>query len=99
MKFACQHCHTKYTVDDARGRPAVVLVHGYLCGQWSLEERLWPLRAFARWGFDVALLVLPFHAGRGASFTRPPFPGAPRSPRFRARCGSRTRGRLGRRRP
>lgn len=58
------------------GRPAVVLIHGYLCGQWALEERLWPINALVRWGLDVALLVLPFHAVRGTGMGKPPFPGA-----------------------
>jgi dienelactone hydrolase len=62
---------------DGEGRPAVVAVHGYLGGQWLIEESQWPL---ARWlwsGLDVALPLLPFH-GRRASPRRgaPPFPGA-----------------------
>jgi pimeloyl-ACP methyl ester carboxylesterase len=58
------------------GAPAAVLVHGMLCGQWALEERIWPISAFTRWGLDVALLVLPFHAVRGRALATPPFPGA-----------------------
>ncbi|MBI5496216.1 MAG: prolyl oligopeptidase family serine peptidase [Deltaproteobacteria bacterium] len=64
-----------YSVGEG-GRPAVVLVHGFLCGQWSVEEKLWPLAAFSRWGLDAALLVLPFHALRSAPMSRPRFPGA-----------------------
>ncbi|MGH7269464.1 MAG: alpha/beta hydrolase family protein [Polyangiaceae bacterium] len=60
----------------ARPRPAVILIHGYMTGQWAFEERAWPIRWFHRHGLDVALAVLPFHGlrarpGGGA----PPFPG------------------------
>jgi pimeloyl-ACP methyl ester carboxylesterase len=58
------------------GRPAVIVVHGYMGGHWGFEERAWPIRWMNRWGLDVAVFVLPFHgirarAGGGA----PPFPG------------------------
>ena len=57
-------------------RPAIILVHGYMSGQWAFEERAWPIRWLSRHGLDVALTVLPFHGirarpGGGA----PPFPG------------------------
>jgi len=45
-------------------RPAVILLHGYRCGQFALEERLWPVQWLYDRGMDVALLVLPFHAVR-----------------------------------
>jgi pimeloyl-ACP methyl ester carboxylesterase len=59
-----------------RGRPVVVLIHGYMSGQWAVEERAWPIRWLNQIGLDVALMVLPFHGvrahpGGGA----PPFPG------------------------
>jgi pimeloyl-ACP methyl ester carboxylesterase len=63
------------------GRPAVILVHGYLGGQWSMEERIWPVRWMNRHDLDVALILLPFHgvrASRQAGVS--PFPGA--DPRF-----------------
>ena len=58
-------------------RPAIVLVHGYLAGQWAVEERAWPIRWLGE-RYDLALAVLPFHALRGARARRapPPFPGA-----------------------
>jgi len=64
------------------GRPAAILIHGYLCGQWALEERLWPIQAMARWGLDVVVMVLPFHAVRSVPGHRgaPLFPSA--DPRF-----------------
>src|SRR5262249_23055416 len=65
----------------ASPRPALVLVHGYLAGQWRVEERAWPIAWLAR-RFDLALVLLPFHALRSARDRRgaPPFPGA--DPRF-----------------
>jgi len=59
------------------GRPAVILIHGYMAGPFAFEERIWPLAALDRAGFDVVLFTLPFHglrarAGRGAV---PEFPG------------------------
>jgi len=63
-------------------RPVVVAIHGYLGGQYVFEERAFPVRWMLTRGFDVALVVLPFHAlrsrtdGAGA----PAFPGA--DPRY-----------------
>jgi pimeloyl-ACP methyl ester carboxylesterase len=63
------------------GRPAVILVHGYMAGQFPVEERVWPLRWLNRHGLDVALALLPFHGPRGPrEGGAPPFPGA--DPRF-----------------
>ena len=56
-------------------RPAVIALHGYLGGQWILEETQWPLAWLARRGLDVALPLLPFHALRGGPRRgAPPFP-------------------------
>ena len=60
-------------------RPVVLAVHGYLGGQYRFEERAFPVRWMLRRGFDVALVVLPFHALR-ASNGAPVFPGA--DPRY-----------------
>jgi len=57
-----------------RARPAIILVHGYMCGHYSLEERIWPVNWFYERGLDVALFVLPFHAIR-ANARSPKFPG------------------------
>jgi pimeloyl-ACP methyl ester carboxylesterase len=66
---------------QGRGRPAVVLVHGYMAGQWSVEERLWPVRWMNRHDLDVALVLLPFHGVRAPRQAGGPlFPGA--DPRF-----------------
>jgi pimeloyl-ACP methyl ester carboxylesterase len=62
-------------------RPAAILVHGYMAGQWAIEERAWPIRWLNRHGLDVALAVLPFHGVRArVEGGAPPFPGA--DPRF-----------------
>lgn len=62
-------------------RPAVVLIHGYLGGSWSTEGLAWPIEWMGRWGLDVAIPLLPFHALRGEPDGRPPpFPGP--DPRF-----------------
>ena len=58
------------------GRPAVIVVHGYMGGQWGIEERAWPIRQMNRWGLDVAVFVLPFHGVRArVGGGAPPFPG------------------------
>jgi pimeloyl-ACP methyl ester carboxylesterase len=62
-------------------RPATILVHGYMSGQWAIEERAWPIQWLNRKGLDVAVTVLPFHGVRArAEGGAPPFPGA--DPRF-----------------
>ena len=58
-------------------RPAIIALHGYMGGAWLLEENVWPIDWFLRRGLDVALPVLPFHAGRaGARRGAPSFPSA-----------------------
>ncbi len=46
-------------------KPAAILLHGYRCGHFALEERIWPVQWLYDRGMDVALMVLPFHAVRG----------------------------------
>jgi len=55
-------------------RPVALLLHGYRCGQWNIEERVWPVSWMFERGFDVALPVLPFHAVRARRGDRPVFP-------------------------
>lgn len=70
-----------YGAPQGSRRPAVIVVHGYLSGQWAVEERAWPIRWLNARGLDVAVTVLPFHGVRGAAGGgAPPFPGA--DPRF-----------------
>jgi pimeloyl-ACP methyl ester carboxylesterase len=73
--------HARVYASGAGGRPAIIIVHGYMAGHWAIEERVWPLRWMNRHGLDVAIPVLPFHGVRGRSDGgAPPFPGA--DPRF-----------------
>jgi pimeloyl-ACP methyl ester carboxylesterase len=72
--------HARLYVKGSR-RPAAILVHGYMSGQWAIEERAWPIDWMQRRGLDVAVVVLPFHGLRGRpEGGAPPFPGA--DPRF-----------------
>ncbi len=58
------------------GRPAVVLVHGYLGGDASSDARIWGVRAFLDAGLDVILLTLPGHGPRkGLRRFTPTWPG------------------------
>jgi pimeloyl-ACP methyl ester carboxylesterase len=63
-------------------RPVAILIHGYLLGNPSLEERIWPLQRLDALGFDLALFVLPCHGARATAGRngRPEFPG--REPRM-----------------
>jgi dienelactone hydrolase len=75
-----QVAHARLFFGEGKGRPAVILVHGYMAGHWHIEERAWPVEWLVRRGLDVAILVLPFHALRGVRDRAPAFPGA--DPRF-----------------
>jgi dienelactone hydrolase len=67
--------HARLFRAAGRGRPIIVLIHGYLGGVHAIEERAWPIEAFVKRGLDVALFVLPFHGPRGDG-RRPKFPGS-----------------------
>jgi pimeloyl-ACP methyl ester carboxylesterase len=58
-------------------RPAVILIHGYMAGPFTFEERIWPIARLGRAGFDVVLFTLPFHGLRARSGygAVPEFPG------------------------
>lgn len=64
-----------------RKRPVAILVHGYLMGRLSVDERVWPVGRLDQTGLDTALVVLPFHGPRAdrSRSGRPDFPG--RDPR------------------
>ena len=66
---------TRLFLHENPERPVVILVHGYLCGQYPLEERIWPVQWLFERGLDVALFVLPFHAVR-TDERSPKFPGS-----------------------
>ncbi len=62
-------------------RPVAILIHGYLGGTFSLEQRVWPIEWLSHLGLDVALFVLPFHGVRAdPGRSTPPFPSS--DPRF-----------------
>jgi pimeloyl-ACP methyl ester carboxylesterase len=46
------------------GRPCAVLLHGYMGGTFTLEERMFPVRKLFAGGMDVVLTALPFHGSR-----------------------------------
>jgi hypothetical protein len=45
-------------------RACAVLLHGYMGGNFTLEERMFPVRKLFAGGLDVVLTVLPFHGPR-----------------------------------
>jgi hypothetical protein len=59
------------------GRPAAILIHGYMAGPFAFEERIWPLAELDAAGFDVVLFTLPFHGARARTGygAVPEFPG------------------------
>jgi len=64
-------------------RPCVVLIHGYLAGNYLIEERLWPIKRLFQSGLDVVISVLPLHGPRRAEsrgYLPPAFPSS--DPRF-----------------
>jgi pimeloyl-ACP methyl ester carboxylesterase len=62
--------------EPASGRPALALVHGYLGGEPKWEQKFFPVRRLREWGFDVAIVTLPFHGPR----KDPARKGAPKFP-------------------
>jgi pimeloyl-ACP methyl ester carboxylesterase len=67
----------RFYLGPSTKRPAVIAIHGYMGGAWFFEENQWPIEWLNRRGLDVALPVLPFHAGRaGARRGGPSFPSA-----------------------
>lgn len=63
-------------------RPVVVILHGYMSGNFRFEQRVWPIAWFDRLGLDSVLFTLPFHGRRADPRRRgaPEFPG--KDPRF-----------------
>ncbi|HEX7480595.1 MAG TPA: hypothetical protein VF331_22535 [Polyangiales bacterium] len=64
-------------------RPCAVLMHGYMGGDYLLEERMWPVKQLFERGMDVVLTVQPFHGLRRSEARRllpPAFPS--NDPRF-----------------
>ncbi|HEU4731615.1 MAG TPA: hypothetical protein VFT22_27155 [Kofleriaceae bacterium] len=55
--------HARWWTSD-RGRPTLVLLHGWAGGQHWLTERAFAVDYWLRHGYDVAAFVLPFHGAR-----------------------------------
>jgi hypothetical protein len=75
--------HARWFRHAGRARPCVVLIHGYMAGNYLIEERVWPLKRIFDSGLDVLLTILPLHGPRRASargYWPPAFPSS--DPRF-----------------
>jgi pimeloyl-ACP methyl ester carboxylesterase len=75
--------HARWYRHLERGRPCVLLLHGYMGGSYALEERFWPVQQLFDAGLDVVISVLPFHGLRRSEargFLPPSFPSS--DPRF-----------------
>jgi len=75
--------HARWFRHASGPRPCAVVLHGYLGGNFALEERVWPVRRLFEGGLDVMLTVLPLHGARRSEargFLPPAFPSS--DPRF-----------------
>ncbi len=57
--------HARWWTSD-RGRPTIVLIHGWAGGNHWVTMRSFVVPYWLRHGFDVASFVLPFHGARAA---------------------------------
>ncbi len=72
-----------YQLDPHKTKPVLICLHGYYGGYFQIEERAWPITEALNQGFDVAIMVLPYHSYRkekNRRFKAPRFPSA--DPRF-----------------
>jgi pimeloyl-ACP methyl ester carboxylesterase len=75
--------HARWFRHAGSPRPCVVLIHGYMAGNYAVEERVWPVKRLFQSGLDVVLTVLPLHGPRRAEargYLPPAFPSS--DPRF-----------------
>ncbi|HEX4353124.1 MAG TPA: hypothetical protein VHZ95_09425, partial [Polyangiales bacterium] len=80
---ANQTAHARWYRHGGAPRPCVVVIHGYMSGNYAVESRMWPLKRIFDHGFDVVFSVLPFHGPRRAEargYLPPAFPS--NDPRF-----------------
>jgi pimeloyl-ACP methyl ester carboxylesterase len=78
-----QTAHARWFRHSGPSRPCVVLIHGYIGGNYLLEERIWPVKRLFQSGLDVVLTILPLHGPRRAQargYLPPAFPSS--DPRF-----------------
>jgi hypothetical protein len=57
-------CVARWYRHRGGARACAVLLHGYMGGNFTLEERMFPVRKLFAGGLDVVLTVLPFHGSR-----------------------------------
>jgi pimeloyl-ACP methyl ester carboxylesterase len=57
--------HARWYTSD-RGRPTIVMIHGWGGGNYWMEERAFVVPYWLRHGYDVVLFQLPFHGQRTA---------------------------------
>jgi pimeloyl-ACP methyl ester carboxylesterase len=57
--------HARWYTSD-RGRPTIVMIHGWGGGNYWMEERAFVVPYWLRHGYDVVLFQLPFHGHRAA---------------------------------
>lgn len=75
--------HARWYRHHGERRPTVVILHGYMVGEYAIEERMWPVQRLFDSGMDVVLSVLPFHGLRRSDtrgYLPPAFPSG--DPRF-----------------
>jgi hypothetical protein len=75
--------HARWYRHTGGRRPTVVILHGYMVGEYAIEERMWPVQKLFASGMDVVLSVLPFHGLRRSDsrgYLPPAFPSG--DPRF-----------------
>src|SRR5262249_51449547 len=71
--------HARWFRHRGQPRACAIGLHGYLGGNFAIEELTWPLRKLLRAGVDVLLTLLPFHGARRdprRGLPPPAFPGA-----------------------
>lgn len=76
-----------YKHSGSAPRPCVVLIHGYMAGNYTVEERVWPVKRMFQSGLDVVLTILPLHGPRRAEsrgYLPPAFPWAIHASRSKA---------------
>lgn len=59
-------CHARWWTSD-RGRPTIVLIHGWGAGHHWVSQRAFDIPYWLRHGWDVVSFMLPFHGLRSAT--------------------------------
>ncbi|WP_141731097.1 alpha/beta fold hydrolase [Oligoflexus tunisiensis] len=65
QEVANRRCQARrYFKRSTTPRPVLIGLHGYAGGHFTAEELMWPIRESIDLGFDLILLVLPYHGPR-----------------------------------